>query len=86
MLLADHAGSRVVYYCPVINVVSNVLAYSFILEKGFDEENLPWSARWLSDDAVSEIELSEFFRSTTCRHVIFTPGMLSRQYISELLI
>ena len=28
----------------------------------------------------------EFFRSTTCRHTIFTPGLLSRQYISELLI
>ena len=39
------------------------------------------------DKLIDLVEDSkEFFRSTTCRHSSFTPGLLLRQYVSQLLI
>ena len=57
VLLFDHSDSWVVYR-PVVNVVLNVLACSFISEQGLDHVNLPRGTGRLSRDTVGEVYLS----------------------------
>ena len=57
MLLTNHANSWVVYG-PVVNVVINVLACSFVSEQCLDHVYLPRGAGGLSRDTVGEVDLS----------------------------
>ncbi len=57
MLLSNHANGWVVY-CPVVNVVNDVLACSFVLEQCSDHVYLPRGAGGLCRDAVGEADLT----------------------------